>query len=54
MIGQGCAHARARFGDVIEPATLRRNKPIVNFSTVQSFAKINYHNYYIQPRVLYS
>ena len=25
MISQECAHARARVGDVIEPAALRRN-----------------------------
>ena len=44
MISQGCAHARARVGDVIEPAALRRNGAYREFfNSIIVSRKINYH-----------
>ena len=49
----GCAHARARVGDVIEPAALRRNGAYREFfNSIILSRKINYHTT-LDPRYIY-
>ena len=52
MISQGCAHARARVGDVIEPAAQRRNVAYREFYNSIKF-RVKKLLYNIGPKVLY-